>query len=214
MARLGSKYTLQMEDLLLSNQITQVRTTQTRRGTINLARDNLKRTAQAIEGTVDDSRRQAAPTPKQVLLYLEFSERDRRFFDSFSVPPMENNDTIVGHNGRPLWETDLLSRWRKGKDAGPLARLKSEPLYEDIWKMNYAARLEKVKQWKSEILHNETQMLTENIHQYSTEQNKLKASKRRPTSRFLCQNVSLAAQPLRRPNTHKKYRQLPRDYSY
>lgn len=171
MVRLGSKSTARTARLSLSNQPQDLlRRTKTRWNSINLAKENLAEIANGVIYAFEASGQ--TPSLKQVLQHIEFSERDLRFIESFSIPST-NGETMIGPSGKPIQTTDLLLRWARGQDAGPIAKSKPGPFYAEIWKMHQSARSKKLNEWQSEIRDRGIKRLTESIHEYNLEHRKL-----------------------------------------
>ena len=83
--------------------------------------------------------------------HLEFSEDDSDFYSAFQLPDLNPDENLVGANGKRISDFYLYDQWRKGHDAGVLRNAVSTE-HKNIWKMNKAARTDKIRAWEQELL--------------------------------------------------------------
>jgi hypothetical protein len=177
MVRLG-KSTPQTEHLALHKQT----------GGRNLCRedwkiiDALKINANRIKDQLENAFRRyqlSTVTMDSVMEYLEFSDEDSVFFESFMIPEEKDGMARVGRKGKAAGKNYLLHRWLIGKDAG----IYSDAIEEDadkwtVWQMPPDARNNKRAEWELELLKEESSELAGIGQQYNEIQQKIKMMKR------------------------------------
>lgn len=170
MVRLGSKSTIRTAPLLLKNQAPDiVRRTSARYDRINMTRNRMKQLAEDVEVAFENYTR-GTVSNQQILLHLEFSDEDRRFFYAFCIPEAEDGQTRVGPKGRQLSPDYLLFQWSRGYGAGVFAKDKAGSPGGDAWRMHYQARKAKLNQWRGAIRDERRQTLVDRIAEFNQDQ--------------------------------------------
>lgn len=146
--RLGSKYTQRTYDLLLRNAerlpITKVSWA---------AIDSLKSERDEVfqELQLEFSRFKGFKISFDSLMqYLEFSQEDRVFYQSFQLPDGERQWKQVGKKGKNIGKDYLYLRWSSGKTPGVFTRLVPKEC-EMVWGMPPAARTAKFGKWERDL---------------------------------------------------------------
>ena len=152
MLRLGGKSTSRTEPLLIKEQPYRTRT-RDQWTTIDEYKQRAEFLYRRLEKAFNGYLSQA--TLSNILRYLK--SKDPAFYGAFEVPDPEDSDgmVMVGKGGQKVSATYLLSRWRKGSNAGIYERnfrnSKSERINK-IWDMKYHTRVGYFKRWEDAFI--------------------------------------------------------------
>ncbi|KAI1142174.1 P-loop containing nucleoside triphosphate hydrolase protein [Hypoxylon sp. FL0543] len=183
--RLGSKFTDRTEPLTLKFQSpASLRTTMTRHGLINSMKERLDSLAETIDDSFDANLQDRVPNT-QLLLYLEFSETEGRFYDAFSVPGAQDGETMVGRRGAPMQPDYLFARWASGGNPGVFTKEKSDSSSKEVWTMAKEDRHAKIQQWQHDIRQGEISVLVRRIAEFNKTQKMLQSLYKGKTEHIL-----------------------------
>jgi hypothetical protein len=148
MVRLGGKSTPRTDPLTLQKQTTNFRLGRADWKII----DDLKYESANLLSRLQSAfaRYGSVVQPQDILDHLEFEDPTR--YEAFCVPQAADGMTQVGKKGRAVDPHYLLNQWLKGWNAGIFKDHPHISNASEIWGMPYAARQDRMKQWRQEIL--------------------------------------------------------------
>lgn len=152
MVRLGSKSTDRTKPLMIREQ-SRVFLTPLQRNQM----DKLQEQMRAQEGRLANAFRRFQTTnvnKAQIMDFLEFSDGDLPWFDTFTVPISDDGMQQVGKKNKTVDAFYLLDRWIRGNnDAGIFKGFQSEDAdAKAIWEMPRERRDGAMNRWRNEIL--------------------------------------------------------------
>ena len=106
-------------------------------------------------------------------------------FKALSVPPAEDDMTLIGESGRAVGRTYLLSRWSSGQDAGVLREHPNVVASQDIWDLSLEERKTLEARWGGEILEVQTGAILKAGDEYNDRQAPISAKFQERTRRVL-----------------------------
>ena len=89
--------------------------------------------------------------PVDLMEDLEFLPECSHFYETFSLPEVEDGSVRVGQGGKAINDTYLLDQWAKGKNAGMFLNQVRE-ISQPVWRMTMPERADLLSAWKLEIL--------------------------------------------------------------
>jgi hypothetical protein len=180
MVRLGAKSTPRTEPLQLFKQSSNERHPF---GLINALKDD-------AEDEEEESRRlllslQNFKIDRRSLMdHLEFSDDDSDFFSAFQLPDLDADEQLVGAHGKKVGEFYLYDQWRNGNDAGVFRNMILTE-HKHIWKMNKAARVDKIRAWEQELLQDKISGVGSHVELYDRTESALRDAWEQKTTRIL-----------------------------
>jgi hypothetical protein len=180
MVRLGAKCTPRTESLQLSKQSAHGRHPF---GLINSLNDDADMEEEASRRLLS-SLQNFRPDRRSLMEELEFSDVDCDFHAAFQLPVLDPGEQLVGEGGRNVGEFYLYDRWRNGQDAGVLISAISAE-HEAIWKMNKAARADKIRTWEQALLQERISGVGSHVESYDRTESTLRDAWDQKTTRIL-----------------------------
>jgi AAA domain len=143
--RLGSKSTSKTANLVLHQQDSSYRRSQSVWDVINKLRADADEFRRQLTEEFQSYNSFRFPW-NDVLEYLEFSEEDGHFFEALATPEQEDGMTMVGRRGRNVGPGYLFDRWSKGNNAGVFNKAVSQR-HNKVWGMDLATRQAYMDRW-------------------------------------------------------------------
>ncbi|KAF2669715.1 P-loop containing nucleoside triphosphate hydrolase protein [Microthyrium microscopicum] len=170
--RLGSKSTAKTKCLTVREQSGGSKLNQAKWSVI----DHLRQEADNIESDMHrivERFRDRAGDRSDILNFLEFSDSEYPFHESFVLPQRVNGMTVVDRNGKPISKFYLLDQWVKGSSAGVFKNLIPKSCV-DVWSMDLETRMVHFNSWKEAILRDQVDGIQELMLNYNKRQASLK----------------------------------------
>lgn len=148
--RLGSKPSPATASMALSAQTLAYRFDASDWESINDMRLSLEHQGELLEHAF--SRFRAPLRSSELLDHLE--SRYPTYFKALSVPPSDDDMTLIGGSGRAIGHTYLLSRWLSGQDAGVFNEHPNvlDPRAQNLWALPPGGRKILETKWSDQIL--------------------------------------------------------------
>ncbi|KAF2759849.1 P-loop containing nucleoside triphosphate hydrolase protein [Pseudovirgaria hyperparasitica] len=164
MLRLGSKSTEATKQLSLYEQSSSYRRTHDQWHTFNSRRERVDNLDDRLEKQSADFRNLRAPK-EEIMNYLECSD-DYHFYNALSVPSSDDGMRRIGRKGKEVDQFYLLDQWLAGQDRG-IFNDASNTEFENVWRMDVAARRECYDRWTLEFYKEGATLLQDVLHDYS-----------------------------------------------
>ncbi|KAG7444044.1 P-loop containing nucleoside triphosphate hydrolase protein [Guyanagaster necrorhizus] len=164
MVRIGGKFTLRTEPMVLRKQPRTFRFGHGDHTIINELKADLAVRAKSLPESFKRYL-QSDVRNDTLLAYLEFEEQD--FYNAFYVPLSEDGMRTVGGKGRAVDEFYLLQRWRTGQNAGVFLKSGNVRAAREIWDMSLEARRSHLVNWEEAIRRDEIEDLYRLAHTYN-----------------------------------------------
>lgn len=180
MVRLGAKSTPRTELLQLSKQSSNERHPFALINALKADAEDGEESSRQLLSSLQNFR----PDRHSLMELLEFSDDDSDFFAAFQLPDLDPDEHLVGAKGKKVGEFYLYDQWRKGHDAGVLLNAVS-PEHKAIWKMDKAARIEKIQGWEQALLQDRIAGVGSQVEAYDCTESTLRDAWEQKTTRIL-----------------------------
>ncbi|KAI1339484.1 P-loop containing nucleoside triphosphate hydrolase protein [Xylariaceae sp. FL0016] len=150
MVRLGSKSTQKTQSMLLPRSFHHFKIPQASFAVINELKGEQSDLGEKLLAAFHDFIDKDCLS-EEILEYLEFSERDRCFYDALHVPLDRSQWKKIGKRGKEVKEDYLYLQWKSGNGPGifhdsPMAHKR------EVWDMPPTDRQQHVARWKRDIV--------------------------------------------------------------
>jgi len=107
------------------------------------------------------------------------------YFEALSVPPADDDMTLIGESGRAIGRTYLICRWLNGRDAGVLRDHSTVVASQRVWDLSMEERKTLEVRWREEILEDQVEAILEAGVEYNMLQTPLSAKFQQRTRHVL-----------------------------
>lgn len=163
--RLGGKASAQTENLTVRKQARIHRFGRSDHNEINFLKSNLQGLSSGLHSAFDGYRRfNPYRHTMSIMDHIEITHPE--YFYAFQVPT-EDDEVVVGKDGKSIGPTYLLDRWIYGQDAGIFKEEDHVKETKNIWSVDKESRKGVTASWIEEMVNDIVDLFCEQANQHT-----------------------------------------------